>query len=249
LVEEKIKQAVDVLSKCNYVIALSGAGISTESGIPDFRSPVSGLWSNADPEDFTIERFRVYPQALYQVGADLFQIITGAQPNEAHKALGELENKGLIKTVITQNIDALHQKGDSRNVLEIHGSLNGASCIHCSHEEPMEKILQDVQEAIIPPRCIECGEPMKPNVILFGEAMPPAFQLALNESRKADGMLVVGSSLVVSPANMLPDYVDNLVIVNRESTPLDDSAQVVVHGSLSDIMPYLKDEWISRQAS
>ncbi len=246
MLKELIKKAADELSKCNYVVVLSGAGISTESGIPDFRSPVSGLWSKANPEDFTIQKFMTHPQNIYQLGADFFQVIMNARPNEAHKALGEMEEKGLVKSVITQNIDALHQKGGSRKVLEIHGSLRSAKCIHCYREEPMEEIVKDVMEGIIPPRCQECGDPMKPDVIFFGEAMPPAYQEALEEARKADGMLVVGSSLVVSPANMLPRYAEKLVIVNREETPLDRTAQVVINESVSEVIPGLKDEWLAK---
>ena len=246
MLKDKIKQAAAALSGCKHVVVLSGAGISTESGIPDFRSPVSGLWSRANPEDFTIQKFMTNPAAIYELGIDFFKEIMNARPNSAHIALGELEEKGLVKAVVTQNIDALHQKGGSRNVLEIHGSLRNARCLHCSREEPMENVVQEVAGGTIPPRCKDCGEPLKPDVTFFGEAMPPEYQDALDETRRADGMLVVGSSLVVSPANMLPRYVDKLVIVNREETPLDYSADTVIRESISEVVPGLQEEWLAR---
>lgn len=241
--EDKIKEAADVLSNCKYVIVLTGAGISTESGIPDFRSPVSGLWEKVNPEDFTIQKFMSHPGSLYQHGTEFFRVIMESNPNPGHLTLGDLENRGLVKCVITQNIDGLHQKGGSKNVLEVHGSLRSGSCIHCRSEEPMEELIKDVMEGLIPPLCKNCGEPMKPDVTLFGESMPPAYEEALDEARRADGMLVVGSSLLVSPANMLPRYVDNMVIVNREPTPLDRSARVVINESISDVLPRLGENW------
>lgn len=245
MLEEKIKEAAAELSTCKYVVVLSGAGISTESGIPDFRSPVSGLWSRANPEDFTIQSFLRNPGRLYEIGADFFQEMMNADPNSGHQAIGELEQKGLVKAVVTQNIDALHQKGGSQNVIEIHGSLEKARCLNCNWEENMDNVLAEINAGTVPPRCKECNDPIKPDVILFGEAMPPAYQEALYEARKADGMLVVGSSLVVSPANMLPQYVDKLVIVNREETPLDHKASIIMRESISDVLPRLKEEWLS----
>ncbi len=242
--KEMISYAVDILSKCNHVVVLTGAGISTESGIPDFRSPVSGLWEKVNPEDFTIESFRSNPHVLYKHGADFFKLILDAQPNSAHQALGDLERNELIKCVITQNIDGLHQKGGSKNVLEIHGSLSKGSCMYCRFEEPMEELIIDVMQGLLPPLCKKCGEAMKPGVTLFGESMPPSYEDALNEARQADGMLVVGSSLLVSPANMLPRYVDKLVIVNREETPLDNLAQVVINEGIKDVIPALKEAWM-----
>lgn len=243
--EDKIRKAAAVLSDCKYVVVLTGAGISTESGIPDFRSPENGLWTKADPEDFTIQRFMSHPRLLYENSADFFKLILDAGPNEAHRALGDLEVNELVKSVITQNIDGLHQKGGSRNVLEIHGSLRSGSCVYCRHEETMEELINDVMQGLIPPLCKKCGEAMKPDVTLFGEAMPPSYQNALDEARKADGMLVVGSSLLVSPANMLPRYIDNLVIVNRDETIFDDMAGVVINESITEAVPALKEAWMA----
>ncbi|MFY9115057.1 MAG: Sir2 family NAD-dependent protein deacetylase [Dethiobacteria bacterium] len=248
MIHEQINQAVDVLNCCEYVVVLTGAGISTESGIPDFRSPVSGLWAKVSPDDFTIQKFLSNPQVFYQLGVDFFKVIIDARPNAAHEVIGELESRGLVRSIITQNIDGLHQKGGAKKVCEIHGSLRKGRCIGCHQEQPMEKLLKDVLKGIIPPLCPRCTAPLKPDVTLFGEGMPPAFQDALDEVRKADGMLVVGSSLVISPANMLPGYVDNLVIVNRETTPLDQRARVVINDSILDVIPLLAKSWIGKKS-
>ena len=239
----KIKEAAELLNSCEYVTVLTGAGISTESGIPDFRSPENGLWTKVDPDDFTISAFKADPAVLYRHGADFFTGIITAQPNQAHFALGELENKNLVKSVITQNIDGLHQKGGSQNVLEVHGSLSRGICLFCRYVQPMDELMEDVALGIMPPLCKYCGAPMKPDVTLFGEAMPPAYQDALREADKADAMIVVGSSLLVSPANTLPSRVNKLVIINRDHTIMDDMAQVVINASISEALPLLCKEW------
>ena len=241
--QSKIKEAAELLNSCNHVTVLTGAGISTESGIPDFRSPENGLWTKVDPDDFTIGAFEADPAILYRHGADFFTGIIEAQPNKAHFALGELENKNLVKSVITQNIDGLHQKGGSKNVLEVHGSLSRGVCLFCRYIQSMDELMEDVALGILPPLCKYCGAPMKPDVTLFGEAMPPAYQDALKEVERADAMLVVGSSLLVSPANTLPARVEKLVIINRDHTIMDDMAQVVINESISDVLPLLKEEW------
>lgn len=239
---DNIKKAAEILGKCNYVTVLTGAGISTESGIPDFRSPVTGLWSKVDPEDFTIERFRSHPEVLYKHGSGFFQDIMDAEPNPAHLALGELEEMGLVKSIITQNIDGLHQKGGSKKVFEVHGSLRQGCCMRCDYTEDMTSLIRAVKQGTNPPLCQKCGVPVKPDVTLFGEAMPPAYSEALIEARKADGMLVIGSSLLISPANMLPGYVDDLIIVNRDDTHMDSMARIVIRDSASIAIPLLKEE-------
>ncbi len=243
--QKQLKEAAELLNSCRYVTVLTGAGISTESGIPDFRSPENGLWSKVDPEDFTIQAFNSDPAVLYRHGSGFFSDILKAKPNAAHFALGELESKGLVKSVITQNIDGLHQKGGSENVLEVHGSLSRGICLFCNYLHPMEELMEDVGMGIVPPLCKYCGAPMKPDVTLFGEAMPPAYQDALREAESADAMLVIGSSLLVSPANTLPKRVNKLVIVNREHTIMDNMAQVVINESIAETIPLLSREWIS----
>jgi NAD-dependent deacetylase len=239
---EKVKQIGELLIRCSYTVVLTGAGVSTESGIPDFRSPDSGLWTRVNPELFTIQGFKADPAQFYNLGRDFFQVVREAEPNATHRVLGELQQRGLVKSIITQNVDGLHQRGGAEKVLEIHGSLRTASCIFCRHQEPIETVIDEVEEGLIPPLCIECGEPLKPDVILFGEALPPAFQEAMVEAQKADCIMIIGSSMQVSPANMLPGLSDNLIIINREPTFYDPQARVVLHGNTSQAMQSIMDE-------
>ncbi len=239
---EKVKQIGELLTACSYTVVLTGAGVSTESGIPDFRSPDSGLWTQVNPELFTIQGFKADPAQFYHLGRNFFQMVQEAEPNVTHTALGELQQRGLVNSIITQNVDGLHQRGGAERVLEIHGSLRTASCIFCRHQESIETVIREVEEGLIPPLCIECGEPLKPDVILFGEALPAAFQEAVAEARKADCIMVIGSSMQVSPANMLPGLSENLIIINRESTFYDRQARVVLHSNTSQAMQLIMDE-------
>ncbi len=235
-IDRKAEKVAELLMECSYTVVLTGAGVSTESGIPDFRSPDSGLWNRINPELFTIQGFKADPAQFYNLGRDFFNTINNARPNETHKALGLLQQRGIVKTIITQNVDGLHQKGDARRVLEIHGSMRTASCIFCHLQVPMEEVISDVAEGLMPPLCPECGEPVKPDVTLFGEAMPPAYAEALEEAGKADFILVIGSSMQVSPANMLPGLCKNIAIINRSRTFYDDKARVAIHSSTSHAM-------------
>jgi NAD-dependent deacetylase len=239
---EKIKQISELLAECRYTVALTGAGVSTESGIPDFRSPDSGLWTRVNPELFTLHGFKADPAQFYNLGREFFQMVREAEPNVTHTVLGELQQRGFIQSIITQNVDGLHQRGGAQRVLEIHGSMRTASCIFCQHQEPIETVISEVEEGLIPPLCIECGEPLKPDVILFGEALPPSFQEAMDEARQADCIIVIGSSMQVSPANMLPGLSKNLIIINREPTFYDSQARVVLHGNTSQAMQLIMDE-------
>jgi len=240
--QEKVNKIADLLENCSHTVVLTGAGVSTESGIPDFRSPVNGLWTVVDPELFTIQGFRANPAAFYRAGAPFFRQIEKANPNPTHTGLAELEKRGLIKAIITQNVDGLHQKGGSNQVLEIHGTLSTASCSHCGRQVPIEEVLDDVEEGILPPLCVECGEVMKPDVVLFGEQLTPDYAQALEEAQRADLIMVVGSSMEVSPANQIPSFCDNLVIINRTHTFYDKKALVAVSENTSHVMKLLLEE-------
>jgi len=239
---EKIRKTADLLERSEYAVVLSGAGVSTESGVPDFRSPGSGLWTMLDPELFTIQGFKANPKAFYEGGAPFVRMLGDAEPNEGHTVLAELEKRGLVKAVITQNVDGLHQKGGSNKVLEIHGTLSSASCMVCDYTVSIEEVAADVEEGLLPPLCVECGEPLKPDVVLFGEALSPDYKEAMEEARRADLIMVVGSSMQVSPANQLPALCDNLVIINRTSTFYDQQARVVLNESTSRAMRLLLEE-------
>jgi len=239
---DKIKKIADLLEESSHTVVLTGAGVSTDSGIPDFRSPVNGLWTVVDPELFTIQGFKANPAEFYRAGTPFFRQIERAEPNPTHTGLGELENRGLVKAVITQNVDGLHQKGGSKRVLEIHGTLSTASCSHCGRRVPIEEVLKDVEEGVLPPLCSECGEVMRPDVVLFGEQLSSDYAEALEEAHRADLMMIVGSSMEVAPANQIPSFCENLVIINRTHTFYDQKALVALSESTSYVIKLLLEE-------
>lgn len=244
MLTDDIQTASDILRRAHYGVALTGAGISTHSGIPDFRSPNSGLWEHANPvEVASIYGFRLHPEQFYNWFRPLALTILNAIPNPAHIALSNMEALGKLKCVITQNIDTLHSRAGSRTV-ELHGHLREATCIHCFTVYPAEPLILDYLKTNILPRCLECGAVLKPNVILLGEQLPAlALLAARREARRCDAMLVVGSSLEVYPAANLPIIARQsgaaLIVVNLSETPLDQVAQVVIHGDVVDVLPQI----------
>jgi len=246
-IEMRITEIADIFLDSNHAVVLTGAGVSTESGIPDFRSPGSGLWTVVNPELFTIQGFKANPGEFYRAGLPFYKMLQAAEPNAAHTVLAELEKRGLVKAIITQNVDSLLQKGGAKRVFEIHGTLSSVSCMHCGEGADLDQVIADVGEGLLPPLCIECGEPLKPDVVLFGEPLSPDYKQALEEAQKADLILVVGSSMQVSPANQLPSYSDNLIIINRTPTFYDNQARVVIHESTARVMSLLLQELDGRQ--
>jgi len=195
---EQLARAAELLRGADYAVALTGAGHSTPSGIPDFRSPDSGLWTQADPLAVaTLFAFRLRPQSFYDWIRPLARVMLEAQPNPAHHALAQLEAAGLLKSVIPQNIDGLHQKAGSRQVHEVHGHMREATCMSCSQVVPSDSLIEGFVESGNVPRC-PCGGVMKPNVILFGEQLPlNVLTAARQDTMDCDLMLVIGSSLTV----------------------------------------------------
>ncbi|MBE9509069.1 MAG: Sir2 family NAD-dependent protein deacetylase, partial [Chloroflexi bacterium] len=201
-----VARAAALLRDARHAVALTGAGSSTPSGIPDFRSPGTGLWEHADPMVVaSIHHFRRHPEEFYAWMRPLVATLLAAEPNPSHLALAELEAGGWLKAVITQNIDDLHQRAGSQEVLELHGHLREATCISCYRVLPTEKLLDDFLSTGEVPRCPVCDGVMKPNVVLFGEQLPvDVLNAAVAHARQADLMLVAGSSLEVTPASRLP---------------------------------------------
>jgi len=240
--ENKIKRVVELILGSEHTVVLTGAGHSTPSGIPDFRSPESGLWSMADPMAVaSIWAFQRNPQAFFDWVRPLAKMLLEAEPNPAHIALADLEQMGLLKTVITQNIDNLHRRAGSKHVLEIHGHLREATCIRCYTVVPAQGMIKQFVEDGQPPRCA-CGGTLKPNVILFGEMLPvDVMAEAERESRTCDLMIVAGSSLEVAPAGDLPllakRHGADLVIINFERTAADRHADVVIHDDVATVLP------------
>jgi len=238
------ERAAELLAGSRRGVALTGAGVSQESGIPTFRGE-GGLWTQYDPVKVaSIDSFLADPAAYWKVSRERGRVALAARPNPAHVALAKLEADGRLVGVITQNTDGLHRDAGSRNVVELHGSGRTVECLTCGHREPRADV-QARLDAEMPPRCRSCGgERLKPTVVLFGEPMPAveverAFELAA----AADVMLVVGSSLVVFPAAEVPLVAARagaaLIVVNAEPTPIDRLAEVVIHGRAGEVLPQI----------
>jgi len=224
-------------------VVLTGAGISTESGIPDFRSP-TGLWAQFDPMEYgTIEAFRSDPEKVWRFYAPRISILTEAEPNPAHHALAELERLGFVQAVVTQNIDLLHGRAGSRKVVEVHGSIRASTCPQCDASHSLERVLALLEERPEEaPRCASCAGVLKPDVVFFGELLPErAMEQAQALAASAGLMLVVGSSLEVFPVAGLPQQTLNaggeLAIVNLGPTPFDGRAAVKVEASAAEALP------------
>ncbi len=241
--DKKIQQAAQLIRNSHHAVALTGAGISTPSGIPDFRSPGSGLWEQADPMTVaSIWGFLEHPESFYEWVRPLAKLAMDAQPNPAHLALAELEAMGKLRAIITQNIDDLHQRAGSNYVLQVHGHMREATCIRCFDLVPAQPLIENFLREGTIPRCRVCGGVMKPNVVLFGEGLPTGvMHAAEEETRSCDVMLVAGSSLEVVPAADLPlvavQHGAKLIIVNKSATPLDKRAAIVLREDVAVALP------------
>jgi NAD-dependent deacetylase len=241
--EEEIARAAQLLQEAHHAVALTGAGSSTPSGIPDFRSPGSGMWEKINPlEVASIYSFRRHPERFYDWIRPMVTTLMNAEPNAGHVALAELEAGGWLKAIITQNIDNLHQRAGARQVLELHGHMREATCINCYRVVSSEDLLESFLSSEKVPRCARCGGVIKPNVVLFGEQLPvKVVNAAMAHIRQADLMLIAGSSLEVMPASQLPllvhEQAGRLIVVNLTSTYVDEIAEVVIHGDLAEVLP------------
>lgn len=220
------------------VVALTGAGVSVPSGIPDFRTPGTGLWENVDPMEVAhIEVFRRDPERFWRFYGDRFQTLEDRQPNGAHRALAALERAGLLEAVITQNIDRLHARAGTRTLIEVHGTIDHSSCPACSRRYPLAEVRarQDDDAAGIP-RC-DCGAPLKPDVVLFGEYLPvDALRRAEMLAASADLLLCIGTSLEVHPVAGLPSLTlsagGEIAIITQGPTPFDGRAALRLSGDV-----------------
>ena len=241
----KIEQAIALLQKSTYTVALTGAGISTPSGIPDFRSPNAGIWAHADPlQVATIYAFKQRPQDFYDWIRPLAQIMLTAAPNPAHFALAQLEAHGPLQSVITQNIDLLHTRAGSRVIHEVHGHIREMTCVRCYQIFEAAPFMNELLAEHTVPHCPTCHGVLKPNVILFGEQLPVRIlNLAKKEAQRCDLMLVVGTSLEVAPAGDLPHLAlqtgARLIIINQGVTFMDDSADILIHDDVAHVLPLL----------
>ena len=240
-----IDEAKRLLKQSHHAIALTGAGVSTASGIPDFRTPGSGAWENVDPmEVASIYAFRQRPQSFYKWLHPMARIVLDAEPNPAHTALAQMETDGPLQGIITQNIDMLHTKAGSQTIYEVHGHLRQATCLHCQKQVNARPFLQEFVHTGDVPRCPDCRGVLKPNVILFGELLPAdVLNRAQAQTMHCDLMLVAGSSLEVAPIGDLPivakQYGAKLIIVNLSPTHADSWADVVIRADVVEVLPRL----------
>lgn len=234
---DRAQRLAELIRESKSTVALTGAGISVPSGIPDFRSPGEGLWEKVDPMEVAhIEAFRRDPAKFWGFYRPRFQMLGDKEPNDAHRALAELERRGLLDAVITQNIDQLHHRAGSARVIEVHGSIRTSSCQSCGAEFRLEDVeaLFDEEGAA---RCSECSGPVKPDVVLFGELLPAeAMAEADSLASGADLMLCVGSSLEVHPVAGLPSVTlgagGRIAVITKGPTPFDQDATVRLDGDV-----------------
>jgi NAD-dependent deacetylase len=237
-----VERLVELLEERQPCVALTGAGISTESGIPDFRS-ATGIWAQYDPMEYaTIDAFLSHPERVWDFYSKRFEILTAAEPNDGHRALAELEERGFVSAVVTQNIDRLHERAGTRELIEVHGSIRTSSCLDCGSVVPFDDVV-----ALLPvPHCPRCGRILKPDVVMFGELLhEPTIARATELAANAQLLLVVGSSLEVYPVAGLPHETlgngGTLAIVNRGGTRFDARASVTIDAGAGETLRALAD--------
>lgn len=244
----ELVRLAELVRSAGSVVALTGAGISVPSGIPDFRSPGTGLWENVDPMAVAhIDAFRSDPVRFWGFYAERFATLAGKLPNDAHRALVAMERGGLLDAVITQNVDMLHRKAGTRELVEVHGSVATCSCMRCGASVSLEQaraLAEADSEGV--PRCAPCGEPLKPDVVLFGELLPAdALERAQRLCASADVLLCIGSSLEVHPVAGLPLLTHErggaVAVITQGPTPLDDIAEVRLDGDVEAELDALLD--------
>lgn len=228
----------ELIRESRSTVVLTGAGVSVPSGIPDFRTPGKGLWEKVNPMEVAhIDVFRREPDRFWHFYADRFASLVDVEPNGAHDAIAELERRGHVRGVITQNIDRLHRKAGSENVIEVHGSIEWSACPECGGRVSIERVLAILGEQSGAPECEACISPLKPGVVLFGELLPEeAINRAHELAAEADLMICVGSSLEVFPVASLPGVTaesgGRLAIVTQGPTPYDREAEVKLGGDV-----------------
>ena len=248
---EHTQEVAQLILSSKRVVVFSGAGLSTESGIPDFRSP-GGVWDRYDPEDFYFQKFiasEASREKYWKMATEMYEPMKKAQPNLAHLAIAELEKLGKLDCVITQNIDGLHAKaGNSEEkILELHGTAMHVTCLDCGKRYDRDEIQERLRKEVKVPYCDDCKGPLKPATISFGQSMPEReTQEAYHRSSSSDLFTVIGSSLVVQPAASMPLVAKRngatLVIINRDPTPYDDMADIVIHTQAGPTMTNIIEE-------
>jgi NAD-dependent deacetylase len=235
---DQATRLAEMLREAHSAIVLTGAGVSVPSGIPDFRSPGTGIWENVNPMEVAhIDAFRRQPDRFWQFYGERFASLVDRQPNPAHRAIADLERRGLIRGVVTQNVDRLHRRAGSSNVIEVHGSIEWSVCPECGGRVSLERVLAVLAEHPGAPECTACIAPLKPDVVLFGEMLPEdAISDAYALAAEADLIVCVGSSLEVFPVASLPgvtrDAGGRIALVTQGPTPYDADAAVKLSGDV-----------------
>jgi NAD-dependent deacetylase len=230
-----------LIRKNQPCVVLTGAGASTESGIPDFRSP-TGIWAEFDPMEYaTLGAFQRDPRKVWRFYAPRFDMLAGAEPNRVHKSLAALERAGLVRAVVTQNIDTLHERAGSRDVIEVHGSIRTSSCLSCGDRFALADVVPLIEAGDGAPGCPTCGAILKPDVVFFDELLPPgAMERATELAAEAGLMLVIGSGLEVYPVAGLPqatlDAGGTVAVVNQTPTWVDREAALVLREKAGDVL-------------
>jgi NAD-dependent deacetylase len=236
-----------LLHEAESAVVLTGAGVSVPSGIPDFRTPGRGLWEKVDPMKVAhIDVFKRDPDRFWHFYGDRFATLDEKEPNAAHEMIADLERRGLIRGVITQNIDRLHRKAGSENVVEVHGSIEWSVCLECGAKVGVEQVIEKLRAGVGTPECEACITPLKPDVVLFGELLPEeAMSDAFALASEADLMLAIGSSLEVYPVASLPGVTlengGRLALITQGRTPYDGQAEVKLSGDVVDELDEVLD--------
>ena len=237
-VSAEARRLAELLRGSERAVVLTGAGISVPSGIPDFRTPRTGLWARVDPMEVAhIDAFRRDPDRFWSFYAERFAALKDKQPNGAHRAVAELERRGLIRGLITQNVDRLHRVAGSTNLIEVHGSIERSVCLECGGSVSLERVIDLLADTPGAPECAACMAPLKPDVVLFGELLPErAIDAAHSLAAEADLMLCIGSSLEVYPVASLPAVTleagGKLAVVTQGATSYDADAEVKLSGDV-----------------
>ncbi len=245
---DTILDVANALTSADHAVAFTGAGMSTASGIPDFRSE-GGIWDQFDQSEFHYQRFKRDPAGFWEKRLELYETVfgDGVAPNPAHEALSNLETLGVVETVITQNIDNLHTEAGSDSVIEIHGNGKRVACEDCGERFPLETARELIESGELPPRCESCGGLLKPDVVLFGEMLPELqMQQARSHANDSDIFLAIGSSLSVEPAASLPRIAkrtgSTLVIINLDPTGLSEMADYEFREDVTTVLPAIERE-------
>ena len=233
-------RVAELLRSADRAVVLTGAGVSVPSGIPDFRTPGKGIWEKVDPMEVAhIDAFRSDPDRFWGFYSQRFASLVDKRPNPAHEAIAELERRGLVRGVITQNVDRLHRSAGSERVIEVHGSIDRCVCPECGGRFELERVLEMISAGPATPECPACIAPLKPDVVLFGELLPEAAMVEAQAlAQEADLMVCAGSSLEVFPVASLPGVTlsagGRIVLITQGRTPYDADAEVKLEGDIAE---------------